>query len=127
MVPVSSTSEGGSVAEAAVVIHFRDIESDDPVREHIEKRCRRLAEEFREISRIEITLAPSGPGRAAQAHVTGKNTDVATHAEADEAGAAADQALDKVGRQLRRVHEKRIFAQRREAQRESPKRRTQGG
>lgn len=114
------------MAESAVVIHFRDVDDDDQIRDHIEKRCERLTEEFSEISKIEISLEPSGPGCSAHAHVTGKNTDVSTHADASEVGPAADQVLDKVGRQLRRVHDKRIFSQRREAQRVAPKRRIEG-
>jgi hypothetical protein len=37
---------------------------------------------------------------------------------------AAEKLLVKVERQLRRVHDKRIFVQRREAQRHPPKRET---
>jgi ribosome-associated translation inhibitor RaiA len=35
---------------------------------------------------------------------------------------AVDAVLDKVKRQLRKAHDKRIFAQRRDAQRHPPKR-----
>jgi ribosomal subunit interface protein len=108
--------------QPTVVIHFKDLSTDEPLRDSIEKRCHHLAEEFHEISRCEITLEEDGAGFAAHGHVTGKNTDVATQAGASEIGPAVDRVLDKVERQLRRVHDKRIFAQRREAQRDPPKR-----
>ena len=40
----------------AVVIHFRDCEQDDGIKDSIEKHSARLSQEFREISRIEISL-----------------------------------------------------------------------
>ncbi len=107
-----------------VVIHFKDISTDEDLREALEERCRRLSEEFHEIARIEIGLAEDGPGFSAHGHATGKDTDIATHANASELGPAADQVLDRIERQLRRSHDKRIFSQRREAQRDPPKRKT---
>lgn len=106
-----------------VLVHAKDIELEDRVREAIERRCGQLAEEFREATRFEITLSEDGAGYLVQGHATGKNTDVATHANASEPGPAADQVLDKIERQLRKLHDKRIFAQRRDAQRDPPKRR----
>ena len=111
---------------ATVVIHFKDLDSDEEVRDAIEKRCEHLAEEFHEVTRFEVTLSEHGANYTADGHVTGKGTDVATHARGNHPGTAADQLLDKVERQLRRIHDKRIFAQRRDAQREPPKR-TQSG
>jgi ribosomal subunit interface protein len=106
----------------SVVISFKDIAVNDSVREVLEIGCKRLATEFPETTRFELTLAPDGAGHTAHAHVTGRSTEVATHAQAVELGEAADKLLDKLERQLRRVHDKRVFAPRREAQRESPKR-----
>ena len=107
----------------SVVLHFRDLEIDDVVREAVERRCDHLADEFHEVNRFELTISENGTGFIAHGHATGKNTDVATHAEAEAARTASDQVLDKIERQLRRVHDKRIFGRRREAQRDSPKRR----
>ena len=111
--------------QPSVVIHFKDISTDEDLREALEGRCRRLSDEFHEIDRFEIGLTEDGPGYSAHGHATGKGTDVATHAHASELGPAAYQVLDKVERQLRRMHDKRIFSQRREAQRDPPKRKTQ--
>jgi len=108
---------------ANVVVHFKDVESDEAVREAIQKHCDRLADEFPEATRFELTVFPNGAKFGVHGHATGKNTDVATSSEAENARAAADQVLDKIERQLRKVHDKRIFAQRREAQRDPPKRR----
>ena len=105
-----------------VVTNFKDLSKDEAVREAIESRCHHLASEFEEIVRIEITLTADGVGFTAHGHVTGRQIDVATHAAATQMLPAAEKLLTKVERQLRRVHDKRIFARRREAQRRSPKR-----
>ena len=101
-----------------VVLHFRDMELDEMVREAVHRRCDHLADEFHEVNRFELTISENGAGFSVHGHATGKNTDVATHADAGAARAASDQVLDKIERQLRRVHEKRIFSRRREARRE---------
>jgi ribosomal subunit interface protein len=113
-------------ANPSVIVHFRDCDQDDKIRESIDRHCERLAQEFHEVTRIEVSIEPNGAGFAAHGHVTGKGTDVAMQAEASEAGPAADRVFDKVERQLRKVHDKRIFAQRRGAQK-APAKREQGG
>jgi ribosome-associated translation inhibitor RaiA len=106
----------------SLITNFKDLSSDELVRDAVEKRGRRLAEEFKEIVRIEVTLAEDGAGYTAHGHVTGKRIDVATHATATDLLPAAEMLFARVERQLRRVHDKRIFTQRREAQRNPPKR-----
>ena len=108
-----------------MVTTFKDIPNNERVRDLIEKRCEHIADEFREIQRIEITLAEDGQGYTAHGHVIGKGRDVGAQAEASDLGPAADQVLDKMERQLRTLHDKRIFSQRREAQRDPPKKRVQ--
>jgi len=104
-----------------VVTTFKDIPSDERVREVIEKRCAHFGEEFHELSRVEVTLEENGNGYRVHAHVTGKSRDVGAQAEADELLPAADKLLEKVERQLRKLHDKHIFSQRRDAQRDPPK------
>jgi ribosomal subunit interface protein len=104
-----------------VVVTFKDVESDERVREAIEKRCAQLGEEFPELGRVDLTLSQDGAGFTVHGHVTGKGRDVGVQADASELLPAVDRALDKVERQLRTLHDKRIFAQRREAQRDPPK------
>jgi ribosomal subunit interface protein len=106
----------------SVVIHFKEVEQDEPLRKSIEKQSEALGDEFHEVSKIEISLAPNGVGFTANGHVTGKGTDIATHVDASALAPAVDSVFDKIERQLRKIHDKRIFAQRREAQRAPPKR-----
>lgn len=108
----------------AVMLSFKDIEPDERVREIVEKRCAQLGQEFHELQRIEVTFEENGAGFAAHGHGTGKNRDVGAQAEASELLPAADRLLDKLERQLRKLHDKTIFAQRREAQRDPPKKHT---
>ena len=107
----------------SVVVHFKDVEVDDQVRLSIERRCDQMAGEFPELDHIELTVLEDGAGVSVHGHATGKNTDVATHAQAGDARPASDQVLDRIERQLRKGHDKRIFSQRREARRDPPKRR----
>ena len=106
-----------------VVVHFKDVEIDEVVKESVQKRCDHLADEFHEVTRFELSIEENGAGFDVHGHATGKHTDVATHAHADNVRVASDQVLEKIERQLRKHHDKRIFAQRRDAQRDPPKRR----
>ena len=109
-----------------VITNFKDLPHDTAIVESIERRSEHLAREFREISRIELTLVEEAGNISVHGHVTGKNRDVGAHAEASEAGPAADRVLEKLERQLRTLHDKRIFTQRRDAQRDPPKKRNAG-
>ncbi len=108
---------------AHIVISFKDMASDEKIRQSLEDGCRQLAEEFPETTRFELTLAPDGAGHTAHAHVTGRNTEVAAHTEAIELGAAAVRLLDTLERLLRKVHDKRLFKNRRRAAQLMPKKR----
>lgn len=105
-----------------VVIHLKDLTIEDQHRESIERRCEHVAAEFPEVDRVEISVHEDGAGFEVQGHATGKNTDSAAHASASEVVPAVDAVLDKLKRHLRKAHDKRIFAQRRDAQRRPPKR-----
>jgi ribosomal subunit interface protein len=108
------------------VLHLKDASSDQALRDHVEKRLDQLEAEFPEVTRFEITLGEDGAGYTAHARVTGKSTEVTPHsAIAPEPRPALDSLLEKIERQLRRAHDKRIFSQRREAQRDPPKRKPQ--
>jgi len=108
---------------AAVAISFKDMEPDEDVRDLVAKRLAALAADFPEPTHIEVTLAPDGTGFTAHAHVTGRATDLAASAAGAELGLAADRLLDKLVHQLRRAHEKRLFASRRAKRQDHPKRR----
>jgi ribosome-associated translation inhibitor RaiA len=106
----------------SVVIRFKDVENDDEVREVLQRRCDHLAAEFPELTKLELTLGASAARVAAHAHATGKSTDAAASADAPDSRQAGERALEKLERELRRVHDKRIFGRRREAQKAAGKR-----
>jgi len=106
----------------SVVVHLKGVEDEERVRDMIAKRCIRMAEDFPEVDHFELKVDVDGVGFQVHGHVTGKNTDVATHAAATDPGPAADLVLEKIAKQLRKMHDKRIFSQRRAAQRRPPKR-----
>ena len=108
----------------SVVTTFKDIPVNERVRELIEKRCEHIANEFREIHRMEVSLAEDGQGFTAHGHFPCTGHDVGAQAGASDLGPAADKLLDKIERQLRTLHDKRIFGQRRDARRDPPKKRT---
>jgi ribosome-associated translation inhibitor RaiA len=105
----------------AVEVRFKDLEPDEQLRERVERRCRELTENFPEATHIEITFSPEGDEFSAHGHVMGKRTEAATSATASELTPAADRLFDRLAKQLRRAHDKRIFVQRREAQLHSTK------
>lgn len=91
-----------------IAVHFKEIKVNDGVRTFIEERCQGMLDEFPEITKFEVSLAPDGIGFTAHAHATGRNLDLAaTHDWEKELGHAADQVLDKMHRQLRKQHDKR--------------------
>ena len=61
---------------------------------------------------------------SAHAHASGKRLDLAAHAVTQDVRKAGEIALEKLQRELRREHDKRIFARRREARRDQERRRT---
>ena len=106
-----------------VLVHHRDVHIGAQLLESIERRCATLADEFAEASRFELTFENNGMSVRGQAHATGRRTDLSTHAEASEPGIVVDRVLDKIERQLRRGHDKRVFGRRRSAQQAALKKR----
>ena len=109
--------------ETTVIVHFGDVERTEQLSEALEKRCQHLAGEFIETDRFEISLSPESNEVSAHAKVTGKSTSVSAHARAPSEKQAADAALDRLERELRNRHDKRIFSPRREARRAKAARR----
>ncbi len=100
---------------ADVIVRFKDFSNNSEVREILETRCHHLAQEFPETSHYELTLSLDSGHVSANAHVTGKRTQAASHATANDLRQAGELALAKLERELRRDHDKRIFAPRRDA------------
>lgn len=110
------------MANGLVDLHLKDTDLSDDARQRLEERCKAVVDEFPEITRLEVTLAPDGLGHTASAHATGKRTEAVTHATGEHATQVADQVLQKLEHQLRRVHDKRIFGRRRDARQNATKR-----
>lgn len=103
--------------DASVVVRFKDFANHPEIREILEARCQHLAQEFPETTKFELTLSLDADDVVAHAHATGKRTQVAAHSRTSDLRKSGEVALDKLERELRREHDKRIFAPRREAQR----------
>jgi ribosomal subunit interface protein len=108
--------------DAKVIIHFKDLKQNDTLNETLENRCHHLAEEFPETTRYEITISLDKNEFLAHAHVRGKSTAMAASATAPDQRQASEAALDKLERELRKDHDKRIFLARREAMKNPAKR-----
>ena len=108
--------------EGMVAIRFKDVDHDAEVDEVLKNRCHALAAEFPETTHFEIALGLDAGHVSAHAHVSGKNTQFAAHASAPDARKAADSALEKLERELRRHHDKTIFSARRAVQKKRAKR-----
>ncbi len=108
----------------SVLINFKDLENDERVRRAIETRTEALSEEFPETTRFEITLSQDGSDYAAHGHVTGSHTEVAGHAHASEMIPAADKLMETLERQLRKIHDKKIFSKRRAVQKDRERQRS---
>lgn len=97
-------------------IHWKNLSSEPEVDAHVRVRCEELAAEFPETERYELSLSPGGLGLVCHGHVSGKKTRVAAHCrDMDSARKAADSTINKIERELRRSHDKRIFSLRRRA------------
>jgi ribosomal subunit interface protein len=107
--------------DADVIVRFKDFANNEELREILEARCQHLAQEFPETSHYELSLSLDSDDISAHALVSGRRTRVASHATANDMRQAADLALDKLERELRREHDKRIFSPRRDAQRAKQK------
>lgn len=105
------------LADVKVAMGFKGIEHDEELSQGVERRCRVLAREFPETTHFEVHLELEAGEVSVHAHVSGRNTQFASHARAAHARTASDVALEKLERELRRHHDKQIFASRRDAQR----------
>jgi ribosome-associated translation inhibitor RaiA len=110
------------VQDATVVIRFKDMANHESLRSALESRMYHLANEFPETTHFELTLEPEAGDISAHSHVSGRHTDLAAHARAADLQQAGERSIDKLERELRREHDKRIFGNRRSAQKTKAKR-----
>lgn len=110
------------MSDPTVVVSFKDTPHSERVQEEVERRCLHMAGEFPETTKFEVILETEGTGFVAHARVTGRHTEVAGRAADAQLGRAADRLLDKLERSLRKVHDKKIFKNRRQARKSDNKR-----
>lgn len=108
-----------------IEIHWRNLPIEDEVKESLTRRCEHLADEFKEAENFELSLESEGNKIECHGHVAGPRTRVAAHTSgAESTRQAAEAVLDKLEREMRRQHDKRIFSARRKAQKTQIKRPT---
>lgn len=100
-------------------IHFHDVPHSDAVRDECEQLATALREEFPETSKCEVTVTHVGDEKELHLHVTGKDIDLASRAQAREVRETVIEAFDRVRRQLRKHHDKQIFSRRRPKKRDA--------
>ncbi len=109
--------------EANVLIHWKGLENDEEVHDHLIERCQHVAAEFPETNHYELSIEPSGREIRCHGHVNGKHMQVAAHTDGfPTARQVGDSVIDKLERELRKEHDKRIFGRRRKAQRDPGRR-----
>ena len=101
-----------------VALHFKGIAHDETLDQILKNHCHRVAAEFQETNHLELTLSVEAGEISCHVHASGKKTRVASHALAADARKAGDIALNRLERELRRLHDKRIFGGRRVARQE---------
>jgi ribosome-associated translation inhibitor RaiA len=96
-------------------IHFRDTPHSEHLRSECEGWGAALRQEFPETSRVEVTVSHDRDVHEVHVHVTGKHVDFASSAKSrDSVLVSARDAFDKLHAQLRKHHDKQIFAHRRD-------------
>jgi len=98
-------------------IHFHDVPHSDEIKQECERLVDSLQQEFPETSKFEVSLNHTGEEHETHMHVTGKDLEVAAKANGRELRDSIAEAFERLRRQLRKHHDKQIFARRRGAQR----------
>jgi ribosomal subunit interface protein len=103
---------GADAAGFDVVVFGKQLDVSPELRAHAEEKVRRVERFASDVRRVEVDFSEAHNPRVAQrstceilVHVTGHL--VKSHGSAADAHTALDAALDKVERQLRRLHERR--------------------
>ena len=108
---------------ARIQTHWRNLPADELTNQYLARRCDQLTAEFPEADSFEISLQVEGKQVEGHAHVDGKRTRLAAHTRgALSSRQAAERVLDKLEREMRKEHDKRIFSARRKAQKSQVKR-----
>jgi ribosomal subunit interface protein len=95
-------------------IHFQDTPHTERTKQECERWVGVLEDEFPEVSKFEVTLTHAGDEHDIHVHITGKDLSFAARAKDRDQHTAIEDAFEKLRRQLRRHHDKQIFARRRD-------------
>lgn len=90
-----------------VIISGRHLDIDDALREYIQEKIARLAEEHPKLTTARVVLEFERSWRVVEAHVHGKHLNVDATAKTRDFVASVDGVFDKLERQLRK-HLERI-------------------
>lgn len=86
-----------------IIISGRNVDLAENLREHMERRFRRLARFDDGVQRIEVTLREEGNRCAAEANLSiRRRAPIHAGAEADEFRTAVDRLYEKLSRQLKK-------------------------
>ena len=97
-------------------IRFQDVPHSKALQHECERLASELQDEFPEISRFDVSVTHDGDDREMHLHVTGKDVDLSARAQSRETREVVSQAFDRIRKQMRRPHDKQIFAHRRSVQ-----------
>ena len=100
-------------------VHFQDVPHSESIQRECERWIDLLREEFPETSKYEITLTHAGNDHETHVHVTGKHVELASQARHRDLREAVTDAFDRVRRQLRKHHDKKISGRRRDTHRDA--------
>jgi ribosome-associated translation inhibitor RaiA len=101
-------------------IRFQEVPHSKAVERECERLAEELQEEFPEISRFDLSMTHDGDDKKMHLHITGKDVDMASRAQSRETREVVGQVFDRIRKQMRRRHDKQIFAQRRSVQKGKP-------
>jgi ribosome-associated translation inhibitor RaiA len=101
-------------------IRFQEVPQSKAVHRECERLAGELQEEFPEISRFDVSVTHDGDDREMHLHITGKDVDLSARAQSRETREVVTQVFDRIRKQLRRHHDKQIFAHRRSVQKSKP-------
>ena len=89
-----------------IIISARHFEVTDELRQHVQRRVGKLAEEWNKLTTARVVLSLVRNWQLAEVHVNGKQLDLEGQAQTDDMYTSVDEAADKVEKQLRRHLEK---------------------
>jgi ribosome-associated translation inhibitor RaiA len=103
----------------SLLLQLEELPDAERVRSLCEERATQLRAEFPETTRVEVKVQRAGPEHETHIHVTGRELEVASRARGTDPLGSVHDAFEKARRQLRKHHDKRIYARRRDAHRGS--------